>query len=73
MPVVGERRLDNSRRLPRFFVTFPTPKRVSENRIAAWLVYDDWGCLLVFLLAELLVPWLSRLFNRVRFAQGSRG
>lgn len=38
-----------------FFVTFPTPKRVSESRLAAWLVYGAWGCLLLFLLAELIV------------------
>jgi hypothetical protein len=41
--------------LLRFFVTFPTSKRVSESRLAAWLVYGAWGGLLVFLLVELLV------------------
>ncbi len=38
----------------RFFVTFPTSKAVSESRTAAWLVYGTWGCLLAFLLAELI-------------------
>jgi hypothetical protein len=38
----------------RFFVTFPTSKAVSRSRAAAWLVYGSWGCLLVFLLAELI-------------------
>jgi hypothetical protein len=41
--------------LLRFFVTFPASKAVSESRIAAWLVYGAWGCLLVFLLVELIV------------------
>ena len=38
----------------RFFVTFPTPKAVSQSRTAAWLVYGSWGCLLVFLRTELI-------------------
>ncbi len=41
--------------LLRFFVTFPVPKAVSRSRIAAWLVYGAWGCLLAFLLLELIV------------------
>jgi hypothetical protein len=41
--------------LLRFFVTFPTPKPVSESRTAAWLVYGAWGCLVAFLAAELIV------------------
>lgn len=41
--------------LLRFFVTFPTPKRVSESRMAAWLVYGAWGCLIVFLAVEVIV------------------
>jgi hypothetical protein len=38
----------------RFFVTFPTSKAVSQSRTAAWFVYGAWGCLLVFLLTELI-------------------
>jgi hypothetical protein len=38
----------------RFFVTFPTSKAVSQSRTAARLVYGTWGCLLVFLLTELV-------------------
>jgi hypothetical protein len=41
--------------LLRFFVTFPTRKRVSESRAAAWLVYGAWGCLIVFLAVEVIV------------------
>lgn len=41
--------------LLRFFVGFPAPKAVSKSRMAAWLVYGAWGCLLVFLLVELIV------------------
>lgn len=40
--------------LLRFFVTFPRPKPVSESRTAARLVYGAWGCLLAFLLLELI-------------------
>jgi hypothetical protein len=38
----------------RFFVTFPTSKAVSQSRTAAWFIYGAWGCLLLFLLAELI-------------------
>jgi hypothetical protein len=41
--------------LLRFFVTFPRPKPVSESRLAGWAVYGAWGCLLAFLVAELIV------------------
>jgi hypothetical protein len=41
--------------LLRFFVTFPRPKRVGESRLAAWAIYGAWGCLVVFLVAELIV------------------
>jgi len=41
--------------LLRFFVTFPRPKRLSDSRLAAWAIYGAWGCLLVFLIVELLV------------------
>ena len=41
--------------LLRFFVTFPRPKPLSESRIAAWLIYGAWGCLIVFLIVELIV------------------
>ena len=41
--------------LLRFFVTFPRPKRVGENRLAVWVTYGAWGCLLAFLVAELIV------------------
>jgi hypothetical protein len=38
--------------LLRFFVTFPTPKRVSESQTATWLVYGAWACLIVFPLSR---------------------
>lgn len=41
--------------LLRFFVTFPRRKAVSDSRVAAWAVYGGWGCLLVFLVVELIV------------------
>lgn len=41
--------------LLRFFVMFPRPKPVGESRLAAWVIYGAWGCLLVFLVAELIV------------------
>ena len=41
--------------LLRFFVTFPRPKPVSESRLAVWAIYGAWGCLLAFLVAELIV------------------
>jgi len=41
--------------LLRFFVIFPVQKPVSKSRIAAWLVYGAWGCLLAFLLLELIM------------------
>lgn len=41
--------------LLRFFVEFPAPKRVSESRLAAWLVYGVWACFGAFLLIELAV------------------
>jgi hypothetical protein len=41
--------------LLQFFVTFPGPKRVSESRTAAWLVYGAWGGLIVFLVVEMIV------------------
>lgn len=41
--------------LLRFFVMFPRPKRVGENRLVAGLIYGAWGCFLVFLVAELIV------------------
>jgi hypothetical protein len=41
--------------LLRFFVTFPRTKRVSESRLAAWAIYGVWGCLLAFLVLELIV------------------
>ena len=40
--------------LLRFFVTFPRPKPVSESRLAGWAIYGAWGCLLAFLVAELI-------------------
>jgi hypothetical protein len=39
----------------RFFVIFPRRKRVSESRLATWAIYAAWGCLLAFLVAELIV------------------
>lgn len=41
--------------LLRFFVTFPVSKAVSRSRLAAWIVYGTWGCLVAFLLVELAV------------------
>lgn len=41
--------------LARFFLTFPKPKRVSESRLAWWAMYGAWGCLLIFLAAELIL------------------
>ncbi len=41
--------------LLRFFVTFPVSKAVSRSRLAAWIVYGAWGCLVAFLLVELAV------------------
>ena len=41
--------------LLRFFVTFPASKAVGESRLAAWIVYGTWGCLVAFLLVELAV------------------
>ena len=41
--------------LLRFFVTFPASKAVSRSRLAAWIVYGAWGCLVAFLLVELAV------------------
>ena len=38
-----------------FFVTFPRPKPVSESRLAACAIYGAWGCLLAFLVVELIV------------------
>ncbi len=41
--------------LLRFFLTFPAAKRVSRSRIAVWILYGCWGCLLAFLLVEMIV------------------
>jgi hypothetical protein len=41
--------------LLRFFVAFPRAKAIGRSRVAAWLVYGAWACLLVFLLVEVIV------------------
>ena len=41
--------------LLRFFLTFPVSKAASRSRLAAWIVYGTWGCLVAFLLVELAV------------------
>ncbi|MDX2154498.1 MAG: hypothetical protein SFV54_27400 [Bryobacteraceae bacterium] len=41
--------------LLRFFVTFPRPKRVGESRLSVWAIFGAWGCLLAYLVAEVIV------------------
>lgn len=41
--------------LLRFFLMFPKPKALSQNRLMISAIYGAWGCLLIFLVVELIV------------------
>lgn len=50
--------------LLRFFITFPTRKRVAGSRIAAWLTFGVWALFLPLLVLELIVhPRLYHAFG----------
>ncbi len=52
--------------LLRFFLAFPEPKRLYDNRLAKWAIYGTCGAFMVFLAVEIAVH--PALYNAIGFA-----